>query len=538
MTPELRDEGVRQDPPEHSVVGGYRLVQQLGEGGMGVVHLALDRHGRAVAMKILRPYIAHDPVARQRLAREVATLERIRDPGVAAVLDADIDGPRPFIVTRYVPGPPLDDVVRDHGPLEPPALVRLARGLADALRAIHAAGVIHRDVKPGNVLILDGDPVLIDFGIAHIADDIRLTSTGLVMGTPGYLSPEVVGGQPVAEATDWWGWAATVAFAALGRPPFGTGPMDVILGRVSRGDPDLTGMAPGLAVLLAAALNPDPASRPDVGSVLTGLEAYAGGSDPTAVLPVGTAAAATAALPTAPPTAHVPSEPLAPRPPTSAPRPASPVRWAGGSPHVDPRIGRPNRSGVLAVLAVALATAAALAPVAAALLVLVLSAVARVADRSVTALVLRRHRNGVRRSDVPVVVASGPWHVVAAVLSAVVAMVLPALVGVSTVLCTALVLRAVRGTGASPLDPVALGVGALVAVWIGWWGPGGSSERRGARSIVRGLTGSPGAAQVLAALLALLAVAAVAILLVRGHSWWWPLTGPPTFGGILPTPVG
>ena len=166
-------------------LGPYRLVHQLGEGGMGVVHLALDPTGRAVAIKVLRPHIAHDRDARTRLAREVQTLARVQDARVAAVLDADTDGDRPYIVTRYVPGPPLDQVVADTGPLRGDALLRLGRGLSDALTAIHRAGVVHRDLKPANVLLLDGDPVVIDFGIAHVADDIRLTMTGPGHGHAG-----------------------------------------------------------------------------------------------------------------------------------------------------------------------------------------------------------------------------------------------------------------------------------------------------------------------------------------------------------------
>ena len=177
------------------MLGPYRLVEELGTGGMGVVHLALDRGGRAVALKVLRAHVADDAEARTRLEREVATLSRITDPRVAPVIDADLTGSRPYIVTRFVPGPSLDELVGDNGPLDGPQLVRVARGLAGAIKSIHAAGVVHRDVKPSNVLLDDeGDPVLIDFGIAHLADDVRITVTGLVMGTPGYLSPEVING--------------------------------------------------------------------------------------------------------------------------------------------------------------------------------------------------------------------------------------------------------------------------------------------------------------------------------------------------------
>ena len=270
--------------PEFTTLGGYRLVQQLGEGGMGVVHLALDRSGRAVAIKVLRPHVAVDPAARTRLAREVETLSRIRHPNVAGIIDHDVEGPRPFIVTRYVAGPSLDQVIAAQGRLSGPALLQLGRGLAQALHAIHGAGVVHRDVKPGNVLLLDGEPVLIDFGIAHIADDERITRTGLVMGTPGYLSPEIIEGAEVTESTDWWGWAVTLGFAAAGRAPFGRGSMETVLARVVRGDADLTGVDPGLVPLLDAALSPYPEDRPTDGEILAALETYAEGGQVTDVL--------------------------------------------------------------------------------------------------------------------------------------------------------------------------------------------------------------------------------------------------------------
>ena len=161
---------------------------------MGVVHLALDAHGRAVAIKVLRPHVAYDAEARWRLrARGRHPHPHPRAPGWPPLSTPTSTGDRPYLVTRYVAGPSLDDVVTDEGPLDPDELVRLGRGLVEALQAIHGVGVVHRDLKPGNVLLEDGEPVVIDFGIAHIADDVRLTSSGLVMGTPGYLSPRSSG---------------------------------------------------------------------------------------------------------------------------------------------------------------------------------------------------------------------------------------------------------------------------------------------------------------------------------------------------------
>lgn len=567
--------------PEHAVVGGYRLVQRLGEGGMGVVHLALDRQGRAVALKMLRPLTATDADARARLRREVDALGRIESPRVAPIIDAELDGAHPFVVTRWVPGPALDDVVEERGPLSGVALHVLAVGLAEGIEATHAAGVVHRDIKPGNVLLLDGEPVLIDFGIAHLTDDVRLTGAGLVMGTPGYLAPEIVEGAPVGRATDWWGWAATLAYAASGRPPFGRGAMDAVLARVARGEPDLDGVDPRLAPLLLAALAPRAEDRPHQQEVVRALEVHARGGDVTDVIRTRPAAAPTQSLATGgtevlpqarplppppsptssswrapapappavaaartgaplPPPAPVatrgpgspvpgpapsPAPPLAQRP-LAGPPAAKPAYAAPPVPPRDPRIGLPLRtSSVSALLGLGI-VGAAVAPTWTLLVLAVLVALARSVDRAMTSLILRRHQRGQRPSDLPITAAIAPWHVVLGALSGVASLLLPLVVAAAAVFATSLVLSALTGVG-SPNGFLPLAVGGLFGLLMAWWGPGGASLRRGTRSCLRGAT--PGRASE-AALVGVVALVAAALLLwgllAHGSPSWSPVSDP------------
>jgi len=243
-------------------LGPYRLLDRIGEGGMGVVYRAADLKDRLVAVKVLRASVAGDGTARRRLAREVQTMRLVRSPFVAEVLDADVTGPVPYIVTRYVPGRTLEQVVTENGPLRGQQLQRLASGLAAALTAVHDAGVVHRDLKPGNVMLVDGAPVVIDFGIARAGDTTRLTQSGMFMGTPAYLAPEVIEGRQCGPSSDVQSWGATVAFAATGRAPFGTGPYEAVFYRILQAQPDLDGMPGPLRQLVTAAMSRDPAQRP------------------------------------------------------------------------------------------------------------------------------------------------------------------------------------------------------------------------------------------------------------------------------------
>lgn len=267
-------------------LGGYRLLEQLGSGGMGVVYLAVDGENNPVAVKVLHSHIANDETSRKRLAREVRTLRRIKHPRIAEVLDAELESEQPFIVTEFVDGMTLSDDVKENGPFAEDELVHFGHALLDALNAVHSAGVIHRDLKPANIMIMDGEPMVIDFGIAQAADEVKVTATGLVMGTPGYLSPEIADGKASSEKTDWWGWAASMAFAATGTNPYGSGPLEAVLGRVAMGRANLDG-APALFVpLLRACLDPKPERRPSGSMILDALVDIESGRMPSLGGPV------------------------------------------------------------------------------------------------------------------------------------------------------------------------------------------------------------------------------------------------------------
>ncbi|MEU7891979.1 protein kinase [Nonomuraea sp. NPDC049152] len=242
-------------------VGPYTLLERLGRGGMGEVYLASTRRGEHVALKVLHDLI-EDSASRIRLEREVRALRRVESPYVARVLDADLSCARPYLVMEHIEGDTLLDRVRRSGPLRGADLVEVAQGVAAALAIVHAAGVIHRDLKPANILMGAEGPVLIDFGIAQVIDATRLTMTGTFLGTPGYAAPELFADEHVGEPADVHAWAATVAFAATGRPTFGRGTVEAQMYAVLNGQADLKGVPVGLLPLVRAALNREPGKRP------------------------------------------------------------------------------------------------------------------------------------------------------------------------------------------------------------------------------------------------------------------------------------
>ncbi|SDR13291.1 serine/threonine-protein kinase [Thermostaphylospora chromogena] len=309
------------DPP---ALGGFRLAGRLGEGGQGVVYLAHSPSGEAVAVKVLTRV---DPESRARLARELHALESVASFCTARVLAADVSGPRPYVVSEFVDGPSLERRVREHGPLRGGDLERLMVGTATALAAIHAAGVVHRDFKPANVLLGPDGPRVVDFGIARAEGAATLTS-GLI-GTPAYLSPEQIGGAPASPASDVFAWAATMLYAATGSAPFGGDTVPAVLNRVLTHHPDLSPLPPRLRGQIAACLDKDPARRPSARALMVALvDPEAGGTAP----PVDEVAARGARIASghAPPSAGGPGGDTDPIRPAAGTRPAADRRRHAG----------------------------------------------------------------------------------------------------------------------------------------------------------------------------------------------------------------
>jgi len=271
------------DPPR---VGPYLILGRLGAGGMGRVFVGRSPGGRLVAVKVIRAELAEDSSFRVRFAREVAAARRVGGLFTVPVVDADPEAPLPWLVTGYVAGPSLAQAVSDHGPLPVSSVLALTAGLAEGLGAIHAAGVVHRDLKPSNVLLAEDGPRVIDFGISQAADVTMMTGTGMVVGSPGFMSPEQAEGAGVGAASDIFSLGAVLAFAATGEPPFGTGAATAQLYRVVHGDPRLDQLPSQVLPLVERCLAKSPDERPTAAQLLAELtEAHPSAADLTDWLP-------------------------------------------------------------------------------------------------------------------------------------------------------------------------------------------------------------------------------------------------------------
>ena len=475
-------------PPPGLTVGGYTLRARLGEGGMGVVHLGQKPGERPVAIKVLRPHIVGDDEARRRLAREVSSLSRIRSRRIAEIVDADPWGEIPYVATRYVPGLSLHDHVQEEGALEGDDLLWFADCLAEALDAVHSVGVLHRDIKPSNVIMEGRTPILIDFGLARVADDSRITMNGWLLGTPGYLAPEILYGDDATPASDVHAWAATVAYAGTGRAPFGRGPSVAIMDRVRRGEHDLIGLDPMVLDLVEEALAPEASDRPSLEEVRDWIDELASvdhvpgqpRAPRTAAMPVTLPYVAAAHQATAAET-EVEPEPVVEAPAVAeagtVPHRQTRVLPDGSTEWVSPEYGAPAREqapagerfrrGLSLLAAGAVVTGGvAFAPYLALGVVFVAVWLLRSGSLAAASAGSRRERRGAKWYDGIQLLLAAPWHVVAG-LGGTILLLLWSL-GIAAaiaLLCFAASLSMLTSLGL---------VGASFAIGL-WWGPG--SER-------------------------------------------------------------
>jgi serine/threonine protein kinase len=371
-------------------IGPYRILGRLGSGGMGRVFLGRSGGGRLLAIKVIRPELAEDADFRARFSREVDAAKRVSGLFTAPVVDADVDALTPWLATAYVPGPSLADAIASHGPFAATSVLALAAGLTEGLNAIHAAGLVHRDLKPSNVLLADDGPRVIDFGISRAAEASALTGTGLVVGSPGFMSPEQAEGREVGPPSDIFSLGAVLTFAGTGKGPFGTGPTAALLYRVVHSSPATDNLPDQVRLLVERCMNKDPQQRPTSAQLLTELEAaqpvegwlpqpitdqlrpyQVSGSEPTATeSPTRTPAPlATGPVidrtPTSP--SNMPSEPST----VTAAKPSAPYQGAAPTPGVapspaeekpaaSPRVRKRSRRTIITVIALPVAAIVAL----------------------------------------------------------------------------------------------------------------------------------------------------------------------------------
>ncbi len=355
-------DALKDRDPAH--IGAYTLLARLGAGGMGQVYLARSPGGRLVAIKVIRDEITDHPEALARFRREVETVRAVRSAYTANLIDASLDAAPYWLATEYVSGPTLGRAVGERGVFPADSARRLFAGLAEALASVHGYGVTHRDLKPQNVILSPQGPQLIDFGIARGAADTALTQTGLAPGTPGYTAPEVLISNQVGPAADVFALGATLAYAATGRPPFGSGPTHAVSYRVVHEDIDVDGVVPELAELIRECVAKDPVRRPGLDAVVTRCAVssalaedpfYGRLSSDAEAVPQDLGAAVAAGL--VPPGHGAPTPPA--YPPTAGPGyvptavPAYVPTLAPSTPTAVPEKGRSRRTPWIVALAVA-----------------------------------------------------------------------------------------------------------------------------------------------------------------------------------------
>jgi len=507
---------------------------------MGVVHLAQGPDGKRVALKVLRPHIVGDREARERLAREVSSLQRISSPRIAEILDADPHGPVPFIVTRYVPGLSLYHHVDEEGPIAGADLLHFADALAEALQAVHAVGVLHRDIKPTNVLMEGRSPVLIDFGLARVAEDPRLTQTGWLLGTPGYLAPEILYGDDATVASDVHAWATTVAFAASGRPPYGKGPALAIMDRVRRGEHDLSGVPAPLDRLLRECLAEEPLDRPAVSELRSSIDELrqhahlarlpepelwtqplaprADATPATVQIPITPVTEERTVQPTPVPPQPVQARPAEPNPVQPRPVKPRPVQPSPSWP-LSPRT--PSRAQVvLQLLGLGALTGAlvAYAPYAGTALVAAVVLLLRTASVSRQRHARRRMVRGRPRwYDVPTTTLSLPGYLLLAFFGALTLIVMAAFCGLGLFSLAYLLGQRVA---------VGMVMAGLAFAPVLWWGPGSNRVREMTRGLVNRMARSEFGGWLVVAMCALGTAVLLGLLFSGGPNWAPALTAP------------
>ena len=471
------------------------------------MYLVTDEGGGEAALKLVD---TSDAGARVRLAREVAALQALRHPAVPRVLDAELDDEDAFVVFEFIDGPSLSAHVRESGPFTPAQVAELADSLASALGAVHAAGVVHRDVTPANVLLGRNGPVLIDFGLSHHQDDDRLTRTGLVSGTAGYVAPEVIDGAEPTAASDNWGLAATLAFAAAGSAPFGTG-----MGALSA---TLGGnVRPDVPLALARALTAAPQFRPGPRELAVQLAGAAEG-DQTALIDA-------ALINNVAPTLIAPvGEGDGEGDGDGSGDDGTPWDEDDYEEEWDAEVGvrqLPRRRLLLALWGVALVALATVAPLIAAILALAGAVLARSVDSAARAVWRSRDRRGVEAGGVVAQSFASPWHVGRAIILTLPSALLAAGSAYLIGWIASVLLRDVAN--AELWRAASLALAASVAVVLLGWGPRGREVRRGAHLVAAALAPNRGwsVGWVLAAVVITIVCAGISFAGIEPE--WWPL---------------